>query len=81
VTLMPEAESKSIKGGNLRTTVPIVPDAPIGHFRLNLFGGKRGYLVNTRSLCVSPVKIGIKFSGHNGRRMNKKVKIETNCGG
>ena len=50
---MPEAESASVKGGHLKTVVPVVPDAPIGHFRLNLFGGKKGYLVNTRDLCAS----------------------------
>ena len=37
--------------GELQTTVPVVPDAPIGHFALTVFGGKTGYLVNTRSLC------------------------------
>ena len=38
-------------GGTAGPTVPVVPDAPIGHFRLTVFGGKHGYLVNTRSLC------------------------------
>ena len=51
VLIMPEAESSSVKGGHLKTVVPVVPDAPIGHFQLKLFGGKTGYLVNTRSLC------------------------------
>ena len=37
---------------NSAPNVPVVPDAPIGHFRLTLFGGKRGYLTNTRSLCA-----------------------------
>ena len=50
VRLVPQAESKSV-GGRLQTSVPTVPDAPIGHFRLNLLGGKKGYLVNTKSLC------------------------------
>ena len=30
--------------GRLKTVVPVVPDAPIGHFRFTLFGGKQGYL-------------------------------------
>ena len=44
VKLVPRAETKSVEGGRLRTTVPVVPDAPIGEFRLNLLGGKQGYL-------------------------------------
>ena len=39
VTVLPEAESSSVNNGHLRTVVPIVPDVPIGHFRLDLFGG------------------------------------------
>src|SRR5262249_7051650 len=42
VLIMPEAESSSVKGGHLRTVVPVVPDAPIGHFRPKLFGGRQG---------------------------------------
>ena len=63
VNLVPRAETKTItKGGagQLQTTVPVVPDAPIGHFRLTVFGGKTGYLVNTRDLCA-------ERSGHQGR--------------
>ena len=47
VLLIPEAESTSVKGGHLKTVVPIVPDAAIGSFQLALFGGKKGYLINT----------------------------------
>ena len=35
------ADRRRCNGGHLKTTVPVVPDAPIGHFRLNLFGGKQ----------------------------------------
>ena len=48
----PAGRIETVGGGRLRTIVPVVPDAPIGHFRLTLFGGKHGYLVNTRSLCA-----------------------------
>ena len=50
---MPRAETKTVSGGRLRTTVPVVPDAPIGHFHLVVFGGKHGYLSNTRDLCAT----------------------------
>jgi hypothetical protein len=81
VTLMPQGESLSINGGQLKTTVPVVPDAPIGHFQLNLFGGKKGYLVNTRSLCASPAITTVEFAGQNGRNLTQRVATKTACGG
>jgi hypothetical protein len=77
---MPEAESSSVNGGRLRTVVPVVPDAPIGHFRLNLFGGNQGYIVNTRSLCASPAMVGIEYAGQNGKTLKQRVKTKTACG-
>ena len=79
VTIMPQGESTSIGGGKLRTVVPVVPDAPIGHFRLTLFGGSQGYLVNTRSLCGSPPVIGIQFNGQNGKSVTQNVKTKAAC--
>ncbi len=57
VTLMPEAESSSVQHGRLKTVVPVIPDAPIGHFRFTLFGGSQGYLSNTQSLCSAPTAL------------------------
>ena len=51
VMIMPQAESSSVNNGHLKSVVPVIPDAPVGHFRLSLFGGSKGYLVNTRDLC------------------------------
>ena len=79
VTIVPQAESTSIGGGRLRTVVPVVPDAPIGHFRLTLFGGSQGYLVNTRSLCESAPVIGVEFIGQNGKTLSQQVKTKTAC--
>ena len=80
VTLLPEARSKTVNGGHLRTTVSVVPDAPIGHFRLNLYGGKRGYLTNTRSLCSAPVVSEVEYVGQNGKTVTQQVSAKTSCG-
>ena len=80
VTITPEAESSSVNG-HLRTVVPIVPDAPVGHFQLTLLGGKKGYLVNTRDLCAEPAVTKVQFTGQNGRRYAQNVKAKTRCGG
>ena len=79
VTLMPEAESSSVKDGRLKTVVPVVPDAPIGHFRFILFGGNQGYLVNTQSLCSAPAVSSVQFSSQNGKTLSQQVKAKTAC--
>jgi len=80
VTLIPEAESKSVDQGHLQTTVRVVPDAPIGKFHLTLYGGKRGYLTNTRSLCASPAVTTIEYVGQNGKKHTERVTAKTGCG-
>jgi hypothetical protein len=80
VTLMPEAESSSVQNGRLKTVVPVVPDAPIGHFRFTLFGGSKGYLSNTQSLCSAPTVSTVEFDGQNGKTLTQQVKTKTGCG-
>jgi hypothetical protein len=79
VNLMPRADTKSVKGGRLQTTVPVVPDAAIGHFHMLVFGGKQGYLANTRSLCVHAPVVRVEFNGQNGKRHNVTTRIKTPC--
>jgi hypothetical protein len=79
VTIIPEAESSSVKGGHLKTVVPTVPDAPIGHFRLTLFGAKQGYLVNTRDLCAAPAVTTVEYTAQNNKKLTQKVAAKTAC--
>ena len=79
VTLMPEAESSSVQDGRLKTVVPVIPDAPIGHFRFTLFGGAQGYLSNTESLCSAPNLSTIEFNAQNGKTLTQQVKTKTAC--
>jgi hypothetical protein len=79
VTVIPEAESASVKGGHLRTEVPVIPDVPIGHFSLTLLGGKQGYLTNTRSLCAAPAVSEISYLAQNGKKLAQKVKAKVPC--
>lgn len=68
----------SFKGG-IRTTFDRVPDVPVTKFVLTLPGGKKGLLVNSRSLCAKPVKAIIKIKGQNGKKANRKPKLRTPC--
>jgi hypothetical protein len=80
VNLVPRAETRTTRGGQLKTTVPVVPDAPIGHFRLNVFGGKTGYLINTRDICAHTPVTRIVYTGQNGKTHSESVKLKAACG-
>jgi hypothetical protein len=79
VTILPEAESASV-GGKLRTVVPVIPDAPIGHFRLTLLGGSKGYLINTRDLCKAAAAATVEFTAQSGKHRTQRVKPKVPCG-
>jgi hypothetical protein len=79
VTVMPQAESSSVRNGHLKTVVPIVPDVPIGHFRLTLLGGSKGYLINSHDICRHPGRIAIKYTGQNGKAKSQKVRLKAHC--
>jgi hypothetical protein len=84
VNLLPRAETKTVSkhgAGRLQTTVPVIPDAPIGHFRLIVFGGKSGYLVNTRDLCANDPVTKISYKAQNGRSRSEAIKVNTPCSG
>jgi hypothetical protein len=80
VEMMPQADSSSDRSGRLRTVVPVVPDVPVGHFRLTLLGGSKGYLLNSRDLCRNSGTIRIDYVGQNGRERTQKVRPKTACG-
>jgi hypothetical protein len=84
VSLLPRAETTTLTKngvGRLHTTVPVVPDAPIGHFALTVFGGKTGYLTNTRNLCAHPPVVQIAYVAQNGRTKAESVKVKLPCRG
>jgi hypothetical protein len=81
VTLIPRAETKTTPGGLLQTTVPVVPDAPIGHFALTVFGGKTGYLINTRNICKRAPIVRVLYVAQSGRTRAESPRVRTACSG
>jgi hypothetical protein len=79
VNLTPRADTKTLNGGRLHTTVPVIPDAAIGHFQLNIFGGKSGYLINTRELCARTPLVRVAYKGQNGKTSSQTVRVKTAC--
>jgi hypothetical protein len=79
VKLLPRAETKTDSKVRLQTTVPVVPDAPIGEFELTIFGGKRGYLNNTRDICKAQPVTRVDYTAQNGKTFTQKVKVALPC--
>jgi hypothetical protein len=68
----------SVNGG-IRTTFGSTPDAPISKFILDMKGGKRGLLVNSRSLCAVGGRATVKMRAHNGRSKVTRPPLQSNC--
>ncbi|HEX5713669.1 MAG TPA: hypothetical protein VFX85_10180 [Solirubrobacterales bacterium] len=56
----------------IRNTFDVVPDTPVTQFTLQMQGGKKGLLVNSRNLCKAPARADVKMVGQNGKRANSK---------
>ena len=56
----------------LKTVFNGVPDVPVSKFVLNMKGGKKGLLVNSRDLCLKPNFSVLNFKAQNGKKLRKK---------
>jgi hypothetical protein len=68
----------SVKGA-MRNTFEAAPDAPVSFFRLMLFGGKRGLVVNSRDICAHTYRAVVGFEGHNGATVLRRPKVKARC--
>jgi len=65
----------SVKGG-IRTIFVVVPDAPVSKVVVELFGGKKGLLDNSRNICRHRNRATVKLTGHNGKVYNTKPELK-----
>ncbi len=68
----------SVNGG-IRSTFESVPDQPVSSFTLNMKGGKKGLLVNSRNICSSTQKATAVFNAQNGRALTLRPKMQNAC--
>lgn len=69
----------SVHGG-IRNTFDVVPDAPVSAFTLELFGGKKSLIVNSRNLCKGKKqRATARFTGQNGRQRNFRPVVRNDC--
>jgi hypothetical protein len=70
----------SVNGG-IRNTFSLVPDAPVSKFVLEMQGGKKSLLVNSRNLCAKGAgKATVKMDGQNGKAHDFNPVLGTSCG-
>jgi hypothetical protein len=67
------------ENGGIRNTFETVPDAPVTKFVLQMKGGKKSLIVNSRNLCLAPVRAKVRMTGQNGKRHNERPAIQTGC--
>jgi hypothetical protein len=64
----------------LRTTFETIPDVPIGTFTLDLNGGQKGLVQNSKSLCPEKKQATARMTGQSGTTITEKVPLQTSCG-
>ncbi|HKF82317.1 MAG TPA: hypothetical protein VKB23_05080 [Solirubrobacterales bacterium] len=67
------------RGGGLRGTFELLPDAPVTKFTMNLAGGKHGLLVNSENLCSAPQLASARFIAHDNSTAISAPPIAVKC--
>ena len=70
----------SVHGG-IRNTFEGAPDAPVSKFALELQGGKKGLLINSRDICAEKNKARANFTAQSGKVSEFKPALKAKCGG
>jgi hypothetical protein len=69
------------KGGGLRNSFEVVPDAPVSRFTLTMKGGNKGLLENSENLCAKPQHAIADLTAQNGKVHDIEPVVENSCGG
>jgi hypothetical protein len=70
----------SINGG-LRNTFDFVPDAPFTKLVVQLEGGRKGLLQNSRNICSQVYRATVKYTAHNGKTLTQRPPLKNSkCG-
>jgi hypothetical protein len=68
----------SIKGG-IRNTFDFVPDAPFTKLTLELPGGRKGLLINSKNICKGINRATVKATAHNGAQVTLRPVLKAPC--
>ena len=67
--------------GGIRARVESAPDAALSRVVLQMQGGKKGLIINSRNLCGRKSRATLGFEGHNGKRASANPVMRADCGG
>jgi hypothetical protein len=67
------------KDGGIRNSFEVVPDAPVTKFTLQMRGGKKSLIVNSRDLCKGTQRATVRLSGQNGKRHDFRPLVGNDC--
>ncbi len=67
------------KGGGIRNTFEVVPDAPVSKFTLEMQGGTKGLLENS-NVCAQRNYLTAKFFAQNGKTSVSHPLMQDGCG-
>jgi hypothetical protein len=74
------ARIDSVNGG-IRSTFEAVPDAPVTKVVLEMQGGRKGLLVNSRDICKARPRAEVKLWAHSGARKTLRPALSNRkCG-
>jgi hypothetical protein len=68
------------KAKGIRNTFALIPDAPVSKFRLELLGGKKSLIVNSRDLCKGKQRATVQMRAQNGLARNFRPVVGRSCG-
>jgi hypothetical protein len=68
----------SVNGG-IRASFEEIPDAPIEEVVLDMQGGSKGLIVNSKNLCKAPNRANAQLEAQNGRKSTLKPLVQTKC--
>ncbi len=69
------------KDGGIRNTFDLVPDAPVTKFTLEMKGGKKSLLVNSRNLCKGTQRATVRLKAQNGLSRDFRPVVKNDCKG
>jgi hypothetical protein len=78
IKLEAAGRTDSIHGG-IRNSFDFVPDAAFTKLVLQLEGGKKGLLVNSRDICKQVNKATVKYAAHNGLSVEAHPVLKADC--
>jgi len=72
------ARIDSVRGG-IRATFAAIPDAPVTKVVVEMQGGKKGLIVNSRNLCAGPNRAALRLEAHSGKSLALRPALAVKC--